>query len=137
MKGRALRLGLIPYCAFLLVAGCDVPVAGPSRDNPNDPDSPVWTTQRPFIYDVSKTPDNKVQVKWLTQTTYGIYFKIDRRIASTGSYSQVGSVPGSAPVNVFIDSTNIPVGHTYAYRVGVVGSAGAITYSYDYPIDIF
>ena len=137
MAGNVLQRALIPCCLFLLFGGCDVPVNAPIRDNPSDPGSPNWTTQRPFIYDVSKTADNKVQVKWVCSTKYGVSFNVERRIINTVSYSLIGSVPGSATTNVFIDSTNIPAGHTYGYRVGIVGPAGAVTYSYDFPIDIF
>lgn len=137
MAGNVLRSALILSFLFLLFAACDVPVDAPIRDNPADPYSPNWTTQRPFIYDVSKTADNRVQIKWVSSTKYGISFKVERRIVNTGSYSLIGSVPGSATTSVFIDSTNIPLGHTYAYRVGIVGSAGAVTYSYDFPIDMF
>lgn len=78
-----------------------------------------------------------VSINWISSTKYGIYFRIERRIALVGSYSLVGTVPGSAVENAFIDTTDIPRGHTYGYRVGVVGSAGAVTYSYDYDIDIY
>ena len=122
---------------IVLFAGCEVPVGAPVRDNPQDPDSPGWTPQAPGIYDVSKTADSKVQVKWLSFTKYGVSFRVERRIITTGDYILVGTVAGSAATNVFIDSTNIPVGHTYGYRVGLVGSAGSVTYSYDFPIDIF
>jgi hypothetical protein len=137
MTGDSFRSAIVVSCLMLLVAGCDALLTGPVRDNPNDPGSPDWTTQRPFIYKVAKTADNKVQVSWLCSTTYGIYFRVERRIVNTPTYTLIGTVPGSAATNAFIDSTNIPLGHTYGYRVGVVGSAGAVTYSYDMPIDIF
>ncbi len=137
MTGSVVRRTLFYGWLVMLIEGCGVPIDSPLRDNPNDPDSPVWTTQRPYIYDVSKTPDNKVQVKWVTQTKYAASFHVERRNMNSGSYVLVGSVPGSAATNVFVDSTNIPVGFEYGYRVGIVGSAGAVTYSYDYPIDIF
>lgn len=124
-------------CAILLVTGCNPPVDAPVRDNPNDPDSPYWSTQRPYIYRVSFTSDSMVSINWISATKYGVYFKIERRIAFVGSYALVGTVPGSAAEDAFIDTTDIPRGHTYGYRVGVVGSAGAVTYSYDYNIDIF
>lgn len=125
------------FCAFLLLTGCNAPVDAPVRDNPRDPDSPYWSTQRPYIYRVSFTSDSMVSINWISSTKYGIYFRIERRIALVGSYSLVGTVPGSAVENAFIDTTDIPRGHTYGYRVGVVGSAGAVTYSYDYDIDIY
>jgi hypothetical protein len=137
MTGNSALAVLIVMNVLLLCAGCDALVSGPVRDNPNDPASPIWTTQRPFISNVSMTADNKVRVNWVCSTKYGIYFRVERRVITASTYALIGTVPGSAATNIFIDSTSIPVGHTYGYRVGVVGSGGAVTYSYDFPIDIF
>ncbi len=137
MAGISLRSALAASWMVLLLAGCDAIVTGPARDNPKDPGSPVWTTQRPFIYSVVKTTDNKIQVSWSCSTPYGVSFRVERRIMNTAAYTLIGTVPGSAATNIFIDATGPPVGFTYGYRVGVVGSAGAVTYSYDFPIDIF
>jgi len=123
-------------CLLFLLAGCDT-VSGPERDNPNDPGSPNWVTQRPFIYNVTRIADNRVRVSWVCNTMYGSYFRVDRRVITSGSYTFIGIVPGSAATNIFVDSTAIPLGYTYGYRVGVVGSAGAVTYSYDFPVDMF
>ena len=128
---------LLLTCAFLLLAGCNVPIDPPVRDSLKDPDSPYWTTVRPYIYRITLTSDSMVSVNWISSTKYGVSFRIERRIALVGSYTLVGTVPGTAATNGFIDTTDIPRGHTYGYRVGVVGSAGAVTYSYDYNIDIF
>jgi hypothetical protein len=137
MIGESNQNVVAAFCLILLLSGCDASVSGPERDNPKDPGSPNWTTVRPFIYDVSKTADNTVQVKWVNSTPYGMYFRIERRVITSGDYTLIGSVQGSAATNVFIDGTIIPVGYTYGYRVGIVGSGGGITYSYDFPIDIF
>ena len=127
---------LLP-CILFLLSACEVPIDPPSHDNPKDPDSPYWTTQAPSIYQVMLTPDSTVMVSWVSTTKYAVGFRIERRIALTGSYSVVGSIGGSAATNSFIDSTYIPRGHTYGYRVGVVGAGGAVIYSYDYDIDVY
>jgi hypothetical protein len=107
------------------------------RDNTLDPDSPYWTTTRPYISNVGFNADSTVFVNWISSTKYAVGFRIERRIALTGTYTLVGTIGGSAETNSFIDKSPIPRGHTYGYRVGVMGSAGAITYSYDYHIDIY
>ena len=134
---EGLGLAMISACALLLMAGCDSLPAGPTRDNTHDPGSPNWSTQRPFIYSVAFTPDSNVVVKWVSNTDFGVEFTIERRIANTGTYSLIGSLPGPVATGAFIDATKPPKGHTYAYRVGTVGSGGGTTYSYDFPIDIF
>lgn len=129
---RSCCLGLL-----LVLASCQMPVDAPDHDNTKDPASPYWTTERPDIYNVGFMPDSTVFVNWVSSTKYAVGFRIERRIALTGTYSLVGTIGGSAETNSFIDRTPIPRGHTYGYRVGVMGSAGAITYSFDYHVDIF
>jgi len=137
MRTKTLRRVAWMLLAGLLLGGCEGMPTGPARDNPADPDSPYWQAQRPFIYSVTKTQNNHVTVKWISNTSYGAYFRVDRRVEGTGTYLFLGTVPGPLTTGIFVDSSSIPVGFTYGYRIGVVGSAGATTYSYDYPIDIF
>jgi len=137
MKATTLCNALLCACAAIVFWGCEGMPTGPARDNPADPDSPYWQTQRPFINSVTKTPNNHVTVKWISNTLYGVSFRIDRRVVGSGTYTYLGSVPGPLTTGTFVDSSSIPLGFTYGYRVGVVGSAGATTYSYDFPIDMF
>ena len=120
-----------------LVSGCSLPVDPLNRDNTKDPDSPYWTTQRPYISNVGFLPDSTISVDWISTTKYAVGFRIERRIALTGTYTLVGMIGGSAETNSFRDATYLPRGHTYGYRVGVMGSAGAVTYSYDFHIDVY
>ena len=137
MKHNILTVAIIVAALSMIIAACDTLPPEPVRDSTSDPLSADWVAQRPFIYSVTKTPDNHVTVKWIANTNYGSYFRIDRRVEPSGSYTFLGNVPGPLTTGAYVDSSSIPLGFTYGYRVGVVGSAGATTYSYDFPIDMF
>lgn len=123
--------------ALSAAASCSDAVEDPVRDNPKDPFSVNWTAERPDVYSVTILPDSSVSVKWVCSTRYGTGFRVERRIHLAAGYTILAFVPGSAFANEYIDRSNIPKGHTYDYRVGVTGPAGAITYSYDFAIDIY
>jgi len=116
---------------MIMVSGCDALPPEPVRDNTHDPGSPYWISVRPYIYSVAKIGTSKAEVKWLSNTSFGVTFKIERGLWGAGTYALVGTVPAPAVSASFIDSSGFTPGSTYVYRVGVVGSAGAVTYSYD------
>jgi len=122
----------------LMVVSCTSPVEL-NLDNPHDPNSALWVATRPSISRATLTPEYTINLLWIYADKYAVSFKIERRIYGTNTYALLGTVSASPGgyYYQYVDSSAIPVGHTYAYRVGVVGSAGAVTYSYDFLVDVY
>jgi len=132
-----LPLAIIAVTSVLLAA-CDSPVAL-QEDNPHDPASQHWVAIRPSISRITANTDHTVDLLWISSDKYGVSFRVERRTYGTNDYALIGSVNvvPSGYSYQYKDSSPLPVGHTYAYRVGLVGSGGAVTYSYDFLVDVY
>ncbi len=112
MKRISTTITLLISCGFFGIASCNGPLDPPVRDNPKDPVSPYWNGIRPQIQSVSLTPNGSVLITFVSGSKYAVSFRIERRIALTGSYTLVGTIAGSALTNSFYDTSNIPRGYT-------------------------
>ena len=110
-KGGAALFGVVAFAILGATVGCD--------DHNNQV---VAVDAIPFTVDgvYSVTGDHEVTVYWRANQELDIaYYKVYRNLAPTGTFTLVGSSPGTS----FVDNS-VSNGVTYYYAVAAVDNAG-------------
>jgi len=136
----SMRIVIACMVLGVVLEGCNPPVAL-HFDNPHDPGSANWVPDlsRPSISNVKLTANYTVLVIWIYSGKNAVVFKLERKKYGTNDYTkiyQVDAISGGYTYQ-YEDTTSLPRGYTYAYRVGVVSPTGTEMYSYDFDVDVY